>query len=203
MVKSKNHILTGVGFFMLVVALILLSPQRSYAPPGSSPPLNVNVVNPETDPVPTTVENPDSKPVPTYDVDNPAFQPVQDIVECSFDNGNSLCSNQIGTPAGKQLVIEFLVATARLPNGQVPRGTLTVTNFGLTGLAGGNLDIEYPVLLELTGTFSGEDFYHASQPVKLYPFPTSDIRLEATRDSTIGLAIFSVRFSGYLVDQPE
>lgn len=204
MAKFNIFTCTVVLFLALVSGTVLLHAQ----PPGGNgkPADDVTVINPPENPVPTTIENDESNPVSTYDIDNPAFQPVQ--IDCEIVLPDSAfiiqenCTDQ-NVPLGKRLVIEQITAEARFTNNEnFPRVSLGLISFDMNG----DLHMVFHRIIfeqELLGTgFLGNVFY-ASQNVRLYHVQQG-INISFFRDSSTGSlsgeGTLRVSIAGHFVD---
>jgi hypothetical protein len=194
MVIIKNHLLTMIGFFMVLIALVALHPQSSYAQPPTNSPKPAQDVN---------VVNPDSEPVPTYNVDNPAFQPVHDSFFCPIQSFETCCSSTKTVPVGKRLVIELVTARGLVLEGVSTLLRLRTTTSNLSGTP--LVSLNHAILLNVAGHFTssawGFDRIKATQPVRLYVDPGTEILMEFCREiETDAPAQVDVSISGYLVD---
>jgi hypothetical protein len=100
-------------------------------------------------------------------------------------------------PAGKRLVIEFISATGQVPAGQhVVAWQINTIAPPFGGAVHDLLVHEQPAFV------NGDALFRASQQVRLYANPGSEVRALLTRDDSVGQGQFTVTISGYLVDVP-
>ncbi len=148
------------------------------------------------------VDNNAANPVPVRDVDNPARQPFQasgsTVVNAGFDDSCRFGLLTLTTvPAMKQLVIEDVSFWGGLPAGQ---RFLQVT---VNNTAGGTPMRHYlPVALQATDISGTFDAFAASQPVRWYADPETDVFACFVRNATAGTGSAHWTISGYLVDVP-
>jgi hypothetical protein len=186
MAKLMNSIFTVLVFLTLIFPLIL-DTERSY-----SQPQDVNVVNPETD------------PVPTYNVDNAALHPVQIHCEIIMPSGTALiqqsCTDQ-NVPLGKRLVIEQVTAQARFNNtNNYPRVSIGLISFDMNGdlkMVFHNIAFEQQVLTKYSNIF------YTTQNVRLYNVQQG-INISFGRDTTdgsySGKGVLRISITGHFVD---
>ena len=222
MSRLRTYLLTVSGFLALVAGLILTSPPTSEVVAQQKID-DVRVVNSSAQPVPTAAQGTTtitgavsisntptvnlgpsstvqlaytpSNPLPVRDAD-PARQPFQNSASATQDEGTNGSTITIATvPAGKRLVIEFLSAVAQMPPGQ----HLVVCQINTIAPPFGGLTHEL-LINEQPAFVNGDALFRASQQVRLYANPGSQVRALMTRDSSAGQALFLATLSGYLVD---
>ncbi len=139
------------------------------------------------------VANPDSQPVPVKNVENPDKLPrLLSTYEMHFAVGENQKTGYMGyVPAGKRWVIEHVSAIAKMPLGQVPM--VSVLIYG--GTISGNV---HWVIFQP----QGDQYYIASQPLKLRLEGGELLALNFWRSSTDSAADVSVYVSGYEIDYP-
>jgi len=146
MAKVMNTVLIVLIFSLAVCA------ERSFSQPE-----DVNVVNPETE------------PVNTYNVDNGAIQPIQISCEINMQSGtatmNEGCTDQ-SVPVGKRLVIEQITAQARFTNkSNFPRVSIGLVSFDMNG------DLKWVfhyITFEQQVLTKYSNIFYATQNVRLY-----------------------------------
>lgn len=155
-------------------------------------PVNVNVTNPISDPVPVTIQG----HVTTHNGDT-AVQPYDQFDNTQIDNGLSGSTIAFNVPAGKRLVIESVTVYAALPSGEnIWQVGMSTTN--------NNQSISHTIavtpqgqddngLVRFSGTFALRSFSDAG--------PTS-VTFIFSRNSTTGLGFAGASLSGYLLDVP-
>jgi hypothetical protein len=223
MSRLKGYLLTASGFTALVAGLMLTSPPAGEVVAQKID--DVRVVNLSSQPVPTAAQGTTAisgavsisniptvnlgtgntvqlaytpnNPLPVRDAD-PARQPFQNWASDTQADGTNGSTITIATvPAGKRLVIEFLSAVAQMPAGQ----HLVVCQINTIAPPFGGLTHE--LLINQQPAFvNGDALFRASQQVRLYADPGSQVRALMTRDSSQGQALFLATLSGYLVDVP-
>jgi hypothetical protein len=175
---------TTIAFAVFIIGFCLVLPP---AEAGEKPPSPVEVVNTQ------------ANPVPIQDMDNPARQSVQHSCVCSIPGGSAIDTDSVLVPLGKRLVIEFVSVHALLPTGQIPE----VQVFTGTGaLPGGTTSMGHQIALTGPLASAVTDIYQASQPVRLYADPGSEVLIHVARNQTGGAATFKVTWTGHLVDLP-
>jgi len=124
--------------------------------------------------------------------DNPAFQPFQATASGAI--GNSALVTLTTVPANKRLVIEYVSLSASVPTGQKVTGTVT------TALQSGFAT--FAVTVAPQGSDGFKDYYAASQLVRIYADPGSDVSAECVRVPPLGTGTGTCSFaiSGYFVD---
>ncbi len=138
-----------------------------------------------------------AQPQPVIDREFAARNAVQHLFSGSIPPFRN-CGNAIAytVPTGKRLVIEQVSVSLRLPSGEFAFSLVVATSLG-----GGT--IAHSLLPTKLGTFGSLEFFTASQPVRIYADPGTDVIAEACRPSsgeTTG--IFTGSISGYLVPIP-
>jgi hypothetical protein len=229
MQKPRTHLLAPISLAILVASLVILSAPGSHAAP---PDKDVNVVNTAANPVPVQVQgvtpvsvtnsptvgaqqlgqwnvvlsgtptvqvgNDSSTPLPVRDVDNPARQSFQRELDPLVPSGSFSASDSLTVPAGKRFVIEFASASIDTTAGTKMWVRIQTTSSGV--------GLSYSLLPQLQGNFGadGSDFLLASQPMKLYADPGTQVTvvvnvLGGVANTNTGAA---VSLSGYLVVVP-
>lgn len=220
--RLQTYLLTASGFTALIAGLILTGPPRSREVVAQKVD-DVRVVNLSSQPVPTAAQGttaiagavsisntptvnfgPNNQvqlpytlnnPLPVRDAD-PARQPFQNSASDTQEPGTNGSLITIATvPVGKRLVIEFLSASAQMPPGQ----HLVVCQINTIAPPFGGLTHEL-LINEQPNFVNGDALFRASQQVRLYADPGSNVRALMTRDSSAGQALFLATLSGYLVD---
>ena len=150
--------------------------------------------------IPVTVQNPTTavtiQNTPSVkSADNPAFQP--------FSAVNSKTSGLPGdhisfdVPTGKRLVIEYVSAQARLPNGQNAIFSVIVFNSDSTFSS-----FRLPRAAEGTDE-SGDAIFTVGQSLRLYSSArTESVEVVFERNNSAGQMLLEASISGYLVDIP-
>jgi hypothetical protein len=139
-------------------------------------------------------------PLPVEITNTPATEPVQHKCVCVITSGTAIATDTVAVPSGRRLVIEFVSVRTILPTGQTPEVQIFT---GTGGLPSGTTSMGHSIALPVTPIPSGaSDVYHASQPVRLYADPGSDVTIHVARFQTTGTATFEVTFSGHLVTLP-
>ncbi|HEV8367924.1 MAG TPA: hypothetical protein VGQ39_08235 [Pyrinomonadaceae bacterium] len=154
------------------------------------------------DAVNNTVKIDPTNPLAVRNVDNPARQPFQADAPSigEFQPGQGIAFANITTvPQGKRFVIEQVSIMGGMLPGQ------KMLTAGIEVLSA-NQNNTYYLTITPQGTNSGgfRDIYVASQQVRLYADPGTNVYGVATRDNTTGFANAAVTWtiSGYLVDLP-
>lgn len=138
---------------------------------------NVNVTN--------------TMPVPVTAADNPAFHPMQEYAEGTFDSGG-LCTTTLATiGSGKRLVIEYASAHVISTTGQ--------RVFFIDIKASGVFNFLAPSYQADIGAFSS---IMASQATRIYANPSTDVVGQASGPTTMAGSTCAFSFSGYLVNVP-
>jgi len=154
---------------------------------ASLPPVSATLTNSSI-----TVANPATNPVLVQIVDRVPYQQYLSLTATGGTTPDPGCSSTtsceatIVVPAGKRFVVEHVSARAQGQGGQKYIASLRGIDW---------------MVLTYQGTFSGIDFFTASDPMHIYIDPTSPAPAVAVT-STNGQAFFaSFDISGYLVDQ--
>src|SRR5262245_13197862 len=219
----RSYFLTAIGVAIVAGSIVFSTSYSSNA----KVPDDVNVVNTSVNPVPTqaqgtttvagtvqaeqagawsvgiagtptfSVGNDASSPVPVIDVENPAHQPFQFFATFSKTGGNFVSSNQIAVPAHKRLVIETITVQAFVPAGQKLLAQINMT--------GGGVFAQHNIILTPQGSFNFDlqDYFAATESVRLYADEGSAVPFNVTRSSSDGQfwgGQYTV--SGYYVDVP-
>jgi hypothetical protein len=146
------------------------------------------------------VGNTASAPVLVRDVDSPARQPFQDFnsidLVAPFGNTERVLFT---VPTDKRLVIEFISLLALMPADQ--KSTVTLRTFINDGHPSTSFGKSF-LVLTAQGTFNATDIYTASQPVRIYADPGTEVFFLVSRTSGTGSAQYQVCISGYFVDVP-
>jgi hypothetical protein len=134
---------------------------------------------------------------------DPSAKPVQFILSCTIPSGQLVCSNNVKTPSGKRLTVEFVSAKASISSNQSPQLRIFTPSFDLAN-PGGTINLGHYITLNLSPRIPGSaDRYYASQQVRLYIMEGGTITIEGRRyDTASGSATFEVTFSGYMIDVP-
>jgi hypothetical protein len=153
-------------------------------------PWNVNISNKPA----VTIDS--SAPVNVHDVDNPALQPFQRILDVLIPPGQGTATDQFVVPAGKRLVIEFTSTNVTAPTGM----KLWVR---LQALSGG-VFVSYNMTSTLLSNTAGTDFSVGSETTRIYADPGSNVTLVVsvlggTAGSNTGA---EVDLSGHFVNLP-
>jgi hypothetical protein len=179
--KNRNIIFTTV---LLGFSCFALLPVAAAPPGGTS---NVNVVNTPT----------------VKDADNPARQPFHASAYVGFSNGSASATATITTvPAGKRLIIEHVSVYGQMLVGQTMRRAAIGTSL-LNYNDGGYVFDDLTVSPQ--GSDGVKDYFVASQDVRLYADPGTQVLGTAIRNSTAGAnpdTAVQFSISGYLVDVP-
>ena len=140
------------------------------------------------------VENTAANPVPIRDIDSVARQIYQANYGGILNNGEANgCVVLFDVPAGKRLVIEHATLNAFAPPGQELLFQLVVTNGGFDEYVHYTINAHRP---------TGGSLYVASDPVKAYGGPASQVCVSAQRNATAGLVSVGFAASGYMIDAP-
>ena len=142
------------------------------------------------------VGNAESAPLPTRDVDNPARQPFQRFLVGALNEGEFNAGDPVSitVPSGKRLVIEYVSFIGLIPTGQKLRVRVDAH-------AGGSAS--HHLTLSNEGSFQGgKEDYKASQLVRIYGDPETDVMFGVARNNGTGTCSFNISVSGYLVDVP-
>jgi hypothetical protein len=128
----------------------------------------------------------------TKALDNPGLQPFQQVLSCStVAAGPVSCSATFNVPAGKVLVLEYLMIRS------IESGSTTV-DYVLTTTANGNAaPYQYA-----PGTRVQSNFPIGEHQVRIYADPGSTVTFAGVEDSNAGTVFFAVNMSGHLVDVP-
>ena len=197
--------LLTLAFLILGVILILANPQPVVAQgPPAQQPVNVNVVNPPTSPVPISgtvnVGNLGSSPLPVREIEKPALQSVHKNEACTTDT--TFCEKEIFVvPLDKHLVIEFVSNRGIVPSGTTVAMEVRITEGSITTVHG--LPFVPSVNFEFPGPAHGE--VYLGQSLRLYAKPGATVRLAAYRNGSVSTTPFSgylFSISGYLVNAP-
>lgn len=143
------------------------------------------------------VTNTPSSPVPVRDVDNPARSPFE--ASLAFDMRDGVDNNQasFAVPAGKRLVIEFVTAIVRVPQGQS-----VIVLFFAQIAPSGPPGIGHVIVVTPQGVFNEDNNFMASQQMRVYADPWTQVIFEVSRNASAGLASGNVSVTGYLVSVP-
>ena len=152
-------------------------------------------INPASNTV--QLANTTASPVPVLNV-NDASQPFQAIGSITQNSGTNASTIVIANvPAGKRLVIEHISATGEVPSGQ------RVTHFGILTLTLPVGGLNHDLLVnEQPAAADGDAVFRASQQVRLYAEPGSQVQTTFIRNISTGQASFHMVISGYLVNVP-
>ncbi len=205
---------------MLLVILVVGYPRETSAAPAVkdvivvNDPLNVAVVN---EPVAVTVLNEPvavtlDEPVDVNVVNNDPpvgapTEPFQISLQGTFVAGSQSLteltgfpgSNLFTVPSGKRLVIEHVSVLNSLPGGQGAEITLKVT----IDVGEATLFHRFVMTKQLEFTnIPPQDRFTASQAIKLYPGPGTDVVVAGQRDETTGEGTALLMISGFLVPVP-
>ena len=191
--------LTLAGIFILAIP----QPVAAQGPPAQQP-LNVNVVNPPTSPVPVSgtvnVGNLGSSPLPVREIDKPALQSVHKNDGCTTDT--TFCEKEIYVvPLDKHLVIEFVSNRGIVPSGTTVSMEVRITEGSITTVHA--LPFVPSVNFEAPGPPHGE--VYLGQSLRLYAKPGATVRLAAYRNGVASTTPFSgyvFSISGHLVNAP-
>jgi hypothetical protein len=171
--KEKITMLT-LNRFIVALTVVLTIAAADLCPAGwawAGP--DVNVVN--------TAAN----PVLTVGIDNPAIQPIQlkavvTLTDGAFNSFSAFTlpgtSTPFIVPTGKRLVIEYAAIVSPLPPNQT---TFVALQPVLSGVA-------IPFNLAVFKTGAVQDFFVASQQVRLYADPNTSVSFLVTRLSNSG-----------------
>ena len=212
----KNHLITGIGLTVVVVALILAS-----APIGNSAPSDkdVRVINTTLEPVPTAAQGtttiagnvgitgtPTVTLAPGANVGingtvavmniNDAAQPFQASASADQSGTNVSTLNVATVPAGKRLVIEWVTMGAQVPPGQHAEILSITTSSGTGGHSHSFVIHPQP------DAVIGDAIFRANQSLRLYANPGTTVSALFRRNTSAGTANWGVTISGYLVDVP-
>ena len=151
-----------------------------------TPSVSVNSVPPVSLAVGTSVR----------DTDNPARQPFQASVILNFATTDTVATNTLEVPTGKELVIEYVSMFADLPTGNTLL-ELVVSTFQ------GASSIEHYFSPRLQGTQGMIDIYLISQQTRLYADPgLAKVSFVAIRTASNSTGQVGATVSGYLVGVP-
>ena len=185
MLRIKQSLGALVGVSILVVLGTILAPSLLQGQGGgNAQPLNVNVINPS------------SAPVPVRDVDN-GMQPFQEERNISVSSGSGGGSDVVvAVPSGKRLVIESVTARVNLAQGDTPALELVVR-------AGPPHEHEHYILVSFQGQAGdGRVLYVGTHDLRAYADPETNVRVQFGRSNADSPASASVTVSGYFVDVP-
>jgi hypothetical protein len=204
----KNGLTAIAALALFGFAAALIYPERASAQRGGPPTTPVEIVAPV--PVPISgnvgitgtaavqVTNTATNPVRIRNVDNPVQQAVTFSAEVVVPDGSfgEINSNAFTVPAGKRLVLEYVSGHASLQPGQKPLVSM-ITAFGFGGY------VHYLTAVP-QGDFSAisarPEEFTINGPLRLYSDGGFSLLIELTRNSSAGLALLQLTFSGYLVD---
>jgi hypothetical protein len=222
--KFKHPFVALGGLAAIAVGAPLLLPHIGFGSSAgrltapTNQPQNVNVVNTPTvgaqqsgtwnvgiNGTPTvgldvgnnTVKIDTASPLPVRDADEPARTAFQAMGSGDFDFGSNQTTIDLTTvPAGKRLVIQYVSATMRLPNGH------KFTEVSLFTAFDGNGGVSLFLVPSLTASDANSDYFAASQPVFKYAGAGTLVTARLFRDSA-GVGVSGagiVAISGYLID---
>jgi hypothetical protein len=178
MEKSNDYITKAACGAMLLLLLAFINVGHAV---GASPPSNVNVLN---------------TPLPVHEVANPASQPFQAYVSFSIASGSTSSGPIVllgVVPPGKRLVIEYVTMLGESGSGKMA-AWISTTVAGVSAQ-------HYLVLTE-QGPLYGVPAFAASQPMRVYADPGTEVTGFVIRSDTTGTADGNISVSGYLVDVP-
>jgi hypothetical protein len=140
------------------------------------------------------VTNPKSDPALVRDVDNPGRDPFQIQLPVPIAAGTNAPNAVFQVPAGKRLVIEYVSAMGNVPVGQ------RVQFVNVNTFSSGSLVFHYLRATEM-GTSSATPGvgYIASEAVRFYADPGTQVRVAVNRNDGAGTGTFTIAVSGYLV----
>lgn len=118
--------------------------------------------------------------------------PWQQEVQLRISNGANAVVGRIDVPAGMQLGIEFVTASANVPAGQTVRISLGTTVRKV------QVSQYIPIVKQDWPDVGGNDWLLASSPLHAYADPPG-VAVIILRPQTAGEAAFSVVISGYLL----
>jgi len=133
-------------------------------------------------------------PLEVRDLDNPAQQPFQLTRTCGVVDQSGGCAVNIGIPAGKRLVIEYVSMLATMPVGQVASFDIE------TSIGGVSVQHQLPLSPPAAGSFNTGPRASIGQQVRLYGDPGTVFSLGVTRSASVGEATFKFSVSGHLVN---
>ena len=150
---------------------------QAATPASTTPPTNVRIVNPVTNPGHVS------------DINKPVHTPFSKRFDISFSSGSG--SGSFTVPAGKLLVITYVSSDV----GTAPGGTAL---FDLaTVYAGAEVESHLPLLNN--GVLLGQQVYSSSERTTIYADPGSTVTVAFLSSST-GSGGAIVGIYGYLVD---
>lgn len=164
----KQSLLAAAGILVLALVVGTISPKRVMAALGFTP---------------------------VRDVDQPARNPHQDGF--GFATANSITTEvDLSTvPNGKQLVIEYISATASVPAGQSGFFFIQTKAGGVTA------NHTVPVVQSFAdAAFPGSSLLVSAQPFRIYADPGTTPSVSFRRSSNAGGAFCSAFISGYFVN---
>jgi hypothetical protein len=128
----------------------------------------------------------------TRNLDSPALQPFQKLLQCNV-SGVSQCQASLTVPAGKQLVIEYVL----FASSESSPGNQTYL-YDLTTIAGGQ-SIDY---FFAPGPRIAPFFPLSEHLVRIYADAGSTVTFEGEAQNSSAAVAFYARLSGYLVNVP-
>lgn len=118
--------------------------------------------------------------------------PFEELLSFSMNPGQGQAQASFTVPAGHRMVIEFVTAILTVSAGERP----AVTFFVMTGNVPAP-GLVHALVMTPQGTFGG-DVFAASQIVKLYPNPGTNVIFEFSRNGFAGTASGNISLTGYL-----
>ncbi|HZM90196.1 MAG TPA: hypothetical protein VFF31_26995 [Blastocatellia bacterium] len=183
MMKIKSYLMAAVGFGILVGSIILAQPFVSHSQ-NQVPPIPVEVIN-----TPLEIRTVEAPPccVPR--------QPFRKLVGLVGDNGENAAFSNFVVPGGKRLVIENVSVLGSLPHGEQLQ-----VGFNYSSSPSFVIRQDFPVTFQMSEALPPQDFYVASQQMRVYVDPGSVVELRAFRNPTHGAFKVEFSISGFLVD---
>lgn len=126
------------------------------------------------------------------------MKPFEQLLAFNMNDGQAGAEASFPVPADGFLVIEFITATLTVGVGQKP----AVAFFVQTGSAP-TPGFVHGFVLFPQGTFGAGDSYAASQLVRLYPNPRTQVLFEFNRNNASGVASGNITVTGFLFDEPH
>ena len=220
MPKFRNAPISVVVFMSLVLMLVLATLSPTHSVPARQ---DVRVVNTTEEPVPTVAQgsttvtgNVGASQVGTWllgasqvgtwvvdvarNAENPARQPFHARGIFSLGEGEPDQGVTDDIPPGKRFVFEHVSAFLGVPDGQK-------VIFSVAGRVDSNL-LRHSLVAEEQGVFpqvlglGAKAVFVASQPLRFYADPGTEIHMEVARTNNTGTAAGEMNVSGHLVDIP-
>jgi hypothetical protein len=181
--RSLRNFATLAAGLLAVVILIAIASRAGTAdaaPPTT--PLNVTVTN---TPLPVTGR-----------ISEAPREPFDERIQLDITDGtDGASSGVVNVPAGKQLVVTHVSASAQLPAGV--RASFRVLKVGKPPFQ--ETEAFYELVPVETGTRSGTI---ATQQMQIYLEAGEGLAVIVTRSATTGFANANASISGYLIDAP-